>query len=291
MKQNFRKPFLVPVLLILAFLVLAAEPAIAAEQELLTQVSLLIGRPSGDSSEGVLVVPGTAIASPRVTPLRKAEIDSEVAQGIRLAKLASDLKKTLRLADVEVRYRQAVALKVDAETDLWAPSEGSHIRMTIKLLGLNDDAALYEVKMSKGSKILAESRVHAKRGERAIVGGLDGDEAPYLFLVVEPVSKDNAVPINPSTMVSPRVISRTPPVYPAEARAAGVGGVVIVNGSIDTNGVFQNAKVLRSLPMGLDQAALDAIEQWRFTPATTLEGEPIEVIFNLTVTFKVDAKE
>jgi protein TonB len=43
-------------------------------------------------------------------------------------------------------------------------------------------------------------------------------------------------------------------------------------------------KVLKPLPFGLDQAAVEAVKQWTFKPAT-LNGQPVEVIFNLTVNF------
>ena len=45
----------------------------------------------------------------------------------------------------------------------------------------------------------------------------------------------------------------------------------------------QDAKVLRSIPL-LDQAALDAVKQWEFTP-TLLNGVPVPVIMTVTVQF------
>ncbi len=46
-------------------------------------------------------------------------------------------------------------------------------------------------------------------------------------------------------------------------------------------------KVLKGLPFGLDQAAADAVKRWRFKPGT-LNGAPVDVIFNLTVNFKLN---
>jgi periplasmic protein TonB len=45
----------------------------------------------------------------------------------------------------------------------------------------------------------------------------------------------------------------------------------------------QNARVLRSIPL-LDQAALDAVKQWEYTP-TLLNGVPVPVIMTVTVNF------
>jgi periplasmic protein TonB len=39
--------------------------------------------------------------------------------------------------------------------------------------------------------------------------------------------------------------------------------------------------------MGLDQAALDAVRQWKFEPATRA-GEPVDVYYNLTVNFRLE---
>jgi protein TonB len=45
----------------------------------------------------------------------------------------------------------------------------------------------------------------------------------------------------------------------------------------------QQTKILRSIPL-LDQAAIDAVAQWVFTP-TLLNGEPKKVIMTVTVNF------
>jgi protein TonB len=49
------------------------------------------------------------------------------------------------------------------------------------------------------------------------------------------------------------------------------------------DGKITNARVLRSVPM-LDQAALDAVMQWEFTP-TRLNGQPVPVLMTVTVQF------
>jgi len=65
-----------------------------------------------------------------------------------------------------------------------------------------------------------------------------------------------------------------------------VEGLVVLQAVIDERGNVTELKVLRSLPMGLEPAALDAVRQWRFKPAT-LQGQAVKVYFNLTVNFKI----
>jgi TonB family protein len=84
---------------------------------------------------------------------------------------------------------------------------------------------------------------------------------------------------------TPTKIRDVRPVYPPEAMATGVSGMVIVEALIDQEGAVRSARVLRSIPQ-LDHAALDAVRQWRFTP-TVLNGVAVPVIMTLTVNFKL----
>jgi TonB family protein len=81
----------------------------------------------------------------------------------------------------------------------------------------------------------------------------------------------------------PAKIVNVAPVMPEVARQAGVSGVVILEATVGTDGAIAEARVLRSIPL-LDQAALDAVRQWRFEP-TLLNGAPVPVIMTVTVNF------
>jgi TonB family protein len=75
------------------------------------------------------------------------------------------------------------------------------------------------------------------------------------------------------------------PVYPAAALSASVEGAVIIEATIGADGKVLDAKVLRSVRM-LDQAALDAVKQWEYSP-TLLNGKPVPVVMTVTVNFKL----
>lgn len=81
----------------------------------------------------------------------------------------------------------------------------------------------------------------------------------------------------------PQKVHDVAPVYPAIAIAAHMQGVVIVQATIGTDGQVVDATVLRSIPL-LDQAALEAVRQWRYT-ATRLNGVPVAVVTTVTVNF------
>lgn len=81
----------------------------------------------------------------------------------------------------------------------------------------------------------------------------------------------------------PVQVRRVNPLYPAEARAAGVQGVVILEALIGPDGTVRDARILRSIPL-LDEAALDAVRQWQYEP-TLLNGAPAPVVLTVTVQF------
>jgi len=75
-------------------------------------------------------------------------------------------------------------------------------------------------------------------------------------------------------------------VYTEVARKARVAGIVIIEAIIDRNGTVTDARVIKPLPMGLDQQALEAVKKWKFKPGT-LNGQPVPVVYNLTVNFRL----
>jgi TonB family protein len=84
-------------------------------------------------------------------------------------------------------------------------------------------------------------------------------------------------------LTPPRKIRDVSPVYPEAAREANVQGLVIISAKIDAGGNVVEARVLRSVPM-LDQAALDAVRQWKYAPAL-VNGAPAPVMLMITVSF------
>jgi protein TonB len=109
-----------------------------------------------------------------------------------------------------------------------------------------------------------------------VVGGLP--EAP------PPPPPPPQAPVRVGGAIKPPTkIKDVRPVYPPIAQSARVSGVVIIEATIGADGKVKDAKVLRSIPL-LDQAALDAVKQWTFTP-TLLNGVPVPVIMTVTVNF------
>lgn len=82
---------------------------------------------------------------------------------------------------------------------------------------------------------------------------------------------------------SKNLIHKVTPVYPMDAKAAGIQGKVVLNAAIDKDGKVRDLKV-ESGDDSLAQSALTAVRQWVYKP-TLLNGEPIEVETTITVTY------
>ena len=84
-----------------------------------------------------------------------------------------------------------------------------------------------------------------------------------------PPSAPEAAPglVEPATAAT-----RVEPAYPDLARRSGVEGAVELEVSIDASGRVTDVEVLRGLPMGLSEAAADAVRKWTWKPARSPAG-------------------
>lgn len=116
-----------------------------------------------------------------------------------------------------------------------------------------------------------------------------------------PIGKDNSVgedvsaPAADSTgplqagkagVTSPVVIHRVEPAYPPTMLRARMNGWVVLQCIIDKTGHIRDVSVVHSSFSAFEQPAIDAVQRWVFSPGT-LRGEPVDVIFELTVKFEV----
>ncbi|MFN0063595.1 MAG: TonB family protein, partial [Myxococcaceae bacterium] len=81
-------------------------------------------------------------------------------------------------------------------------------------------------------------------------------------------------PPPPETVDPPRVEHQVEAVYPLDALASRREGVVTLLVTVDAKGAVEDASVAESAGEAFDHAALDAIRQWRFSPAKR-NGTPI----------------
>ncbi len=84
----------------------------------------------------------------------------------------------------------------------------------------------------------------------------------------------------------PAVLSKTDPIYTEEARQAKYSGSVMLSVVVNTEGKAEDIKVVRSLGMGLDEKAVECVQQWRFRPGAN-RGVPVKVRAQIEVNFRL----
>ena len=90
-------------------------------------------------------------------------------------------------------------------------------------------------------------------------------------------------------VAAPKRTRTVNPVYPQEALAQGIRGIVILEVLIDPQGKVTSAQIIRSIP-GLDEAALEAVRKWEYE-VTKVGGQPVSVKLTVPITFAMKVPE
>ena len=127
----------------------------------------------------------------------------------------------------------------------------------------------------------------------AALGGLFGlgGSAPPRNEVGSPYGPRIDLPLAPQTVniaagvAVGMITKKVAPEYPAVAKAARVQGTIVLQATISKTGTIQNLRVISGPPL-LQQAALDAVQQWQYRPYL-LMGQPVEVETTVNVIFSL----
>ena len=84
----------------------------------------------------------------------------------------------------------------------------------------------------------------------------------------------------------PRLLYKVEPEYSEEARKAKYQGIVMLAVEVWEDGLAHNIRVLRSLGLGLDEKAVEAVKQWKFSPGKK-DGKPVKVLAQIQVSFRL----
>jgi len=117
---------------------------------------------------------------------------------------------------------------------------------------------------------------------QAVEGIVEGLGQTVVFAAPEPPKASGPVRVAELPMAPHKVVD-VRPVYPEIARAARREGTVIMEAVLDPTGSVTQLRIVRSVPL-LDEAALDAVRQWKYTPSVYL-GHPVSVLMTITIRF------
>ena len=84
-----------------------------------------------------------------------------------------------------------------------------------------------------------------------------------------------------------RLVQQTRPVYPPDLQAQGLEGTVQMAAVVSKDGRVHSVRVTKSAGAAFDEAALNAVKQWVYTPML-LNGEPVECLTNIDIQFQLD---
>jgi TonB family protein len=83
---------------------------------------------------------------------------------------------------------------------------------------------------------------------------------------------------------APRCVSCPQPGYTDPARAAKFQGIILLEVVVSQEGQMKEARIVRGLPFGLNEAAMNVLQNWKFKPAMRA-GEPIQAAVMIEVSF------
>jgi TonB family protein len=272
--------------LLAAVLLVLSAPATADEsgRSLPLGFEILVGFPATASEAGAstVVVPGFVIPLDGPEDARDAASERSTA----LAQAVERLWATFRLDPARrLQSSRLAALEPGRRLELPSPP-GLGLEASATLVGFDLEAAQLQVTLRRAGRVLADSAVRVKRGGRVVVGGMDGVEAPYVFVVVEAAAVGQpAVARLDSGADGPKLLHKVTPTYPPEAKQAGVSGIVVLEAQIGLDGQVEAVRVARGADPRLDDAAVAALRQWRFAPVRGADGAPVRVLFTVTLRF------
>jgi TonB family protein len=99
-------------------------------------------------------------------------------------------------------------------------------------------------------------------------------------------SDKNSASVGPCA-TAPRPLRKVNPSYPEKARQNRKEGTVTLGLTVNKDGSASGVHVVNGVDKEIDQAAVDAVSQWKFDPGT-YQGNPVDVELNVTVNFRLD---
>jgi len=110
--------------------------------------------------------------------------------------------------------------------------------------------------------------------------------AGFFSGATQPPPAPSAAAVPDPSVTAPAIIFKKNPEYSEEARKAKYQGIVVLEVEVDTSGLPSNIRVVRSLGLGLDEKAIEAVKQWRFRPGRK-NGYPVAATTQVSVDFRL----
>ena len=128
-----------------------------------------------------------------------------------------------------------------------------------------------------GASLFGQSTSTTEQKQEPLSSGTPGSER--LFKICSPKNP-------PPCATPPRPVFTPDPEYSEEARDAHYQGTCVLWMIVGPDGKPRKIKVVRTLGLGLDEKAIEAVKQWKFEPAM-MDRQPVSVQINVEVSFRL----
>jgi TonB family protein len=183
---------------------------------------------------------------------------------------------------IEITYERWYSQELQLEVLIKSvdPRSGESTQQLTNINRSEPDASLFEappdyaVQELKPLDMTLDEAARANLLSERMRNPAGGSDDRYAGETVEPMTAS----------VKPTILYKEKAKYTEEARRTGVQGTVVLNMVFRADGAITNIRVLRGLPDGLTEKAIEAARKIRFQPAVR-NGTPVSVRGNLEFTF------
>jgi TonB family protein len=196
--------------------------------------------------------------------------DNAVVVARVLGQMSALEKQAGNLADAESHARRALAILMAAYTDKPASAQAA-----VDLA----DVLFAENRNDEADQMLAL----AEKTFETSVGPASLLTTGIAARLKQPSATPSAFRVG-GQVAAPRILSKVEPQYSEDARKGKLQGSILLSVVIDASGSPTQIAILRPLGMGLDEAAIAAVSQWKFSPGTK-NGTAVPVFSQIEMTF------
>jgi protein TonB len=203
-----------------------------------------------------LAITVTGCAAPPTADVDAAKAAVDKADADRAGQYAAESLKAAQDA------RAALDVELKAQEGKWLKSYDKTRELAVAAKAAGDKAAAEALAGKEKADAVAKEKADAAAAR----------------------AKARAAAVRPGgRILPPKKVKDVKPVYPALAQSAHITGSVTIEATIGTDGKVIDARVVHSIPL-LDQAALDAVQQWEYLP-TKLNGKNVPILVTVTINF------
>lgn len=207
-----------------------------------------------------------------------------------ISKETKTLAKVFNLQKVKILMNARLVLKVEKggkTAEVFVLNGHELVLLLTKVAGEEDIFAVEVKEKEEAAKPLLATDIMVPEGKIATLGFSDSEESIF-FLTLhrgpDQKSTEKDVQRLPRKGKGPKLIKKVDPIYPPEAREAGVEGTVILEATIDIQGKVTNIRVLKGGNDPLNKAAMEALGQWEYEPLI-VDGKPMRCVITVTTRF------